>query len=129
VQRELDSAFGQLSLPTAIRSVARGSYPPINVGANAERVEIYVFAAGLDSKTIDISIQDNLLSIAGNREVKVKTDTMYYRTERFSGSFRRVISLPDDVDPNKVEAQYKNGILHISIARREASKPHKIVIK
>lgn len=128
-QRELDQAFGQLSWPTAIRSVARGSYPPINVGATPERVEVYLFAAGLDPQTIDISMQDNLLSIAGDRKVPVQDNAVYYRNERFSGAFRRVISLPDDVDPDKVEAKYQNGVLQVSIKRREASQPRRIAVK
>lgn len=129
VQQEMDRAFGQLSWPVAIRSVARGSYPPINVGATPERVDVYLFAAGLDPKTIDISIQQNLLSIAGERPVQLRESTTYYRNERFSGSFRRVISLPDDVDQDKVEAKYQDGILHISIQRREASQPRRIAIQ
>lgn len=129
MQRELDQAFGQLTWPTAIRSVARGSYPPINVGATPERVDVYLFAAGLDTKAIDISIQQNLLSISGNRTIPVQDNAVYYRNERFSGAFQRVISLPDDVDPNQVEAQYKDGILHVTIKRQEASQPRRITIK
>jgi HSP20 family protein len=129
MQRELDQSFGQLSWPTAIRSVARGSFPSINVGATAEQVDVYVFAAGLDPKTIDISIQQNILSIAGERRISAKENAVYYRNERFSGEFRRVISLPDDVDPDKVDARYVNGILNVSIRRQEASQPRRIVIK
>lgn len=129
MHQDLDQAFGQLNWPTAIRSVARGSYPPINVGATPELVNVYLFAAGLDPNSIDISIQQNLLSIAGERTVPVRENTVYYRNERFSGAFRRVISLPDDVDPDKVEAQYKNGILQISIKRQEASQPRRIAVK
>lgn len=129
VQREMDQAFGQLNWPTAIRSVAKGSYPPINVGATAEQVDVYLFAAGLDPKAIDISIQQNLLTIAGDRTIPTKENTQYYRNERFSGSFRRVISLPDDVDPEQVSAEYTNGILQVSIKRREASQPRRIAVK
>jgi HSP20 family protein len=129
MQRELDQTFGQMSWPTAIRSVARGSFPPINVGATAERVDVYLFAAGLDPKTIDISIQQNLLSVAGVRPIAAQENAVYYRNERFSGEFRRVISLPDDVDPDKVDAQYRDGILHVSIRRQEVSQPRRIEIK
>jgi HSP20 family protein len=129
MQRELDQAFGQLSWPTTIRSVPRGSFPPINVGATAERVDVYLFAAGLDPKTIDISIQQNLLSIAGERPISAQENAVYYRNERFSGEFRRVISLPDDVDPDKVDAQYRDGVLHVSIRRQEVSQPRRIEIK
>ncbi len=129
MHKELDHAFGYMNWPTAIRSVARGSFPPINVGATPEQVDVYLFAAGLDPKTLDISIQQNLLTIAGTRQITTQDQVVYYRNERFSGEFRRVISLPDDVDSNKVDAKYRDGILHITIRRQEASQPRRIEIK
>ncbi|KOR28305.1 heat shock Hsp20 [Achromatium sp. WMS2] len=128
-QKDIDQAVGYLNWPTTMRSVARGTYPPINVGATPEQVDVYLFAAGLDTKTLDISIQQNLLSIAGRRQVPIQEQAVYYRNERFSGEFKRVISLPDDVNQEQVNAQYKDGILHISVRRQEASKPRRIEVK
>ena len=59
----------------------------------------------------------------GNRKVNV------YSRERVGGTFRRAISLPDDADPSKVEATYSDGVLHISIARREAAQPKRIAVQ
>jgi HSP20 family protein len=129
VQQDMDEMFGPRTWPAGIRSVARGTYPPINVGATGDCVDVYVFAAGLDPKALDLSIQQNLLTLAGERKVDVPENAEHYRRERFSGSFRRVISLPDDVDPDKVNAQYVNGVLRISVQRREASRPRQIEVK
>lgn len=129
IQQEMEQMFGPRTWPAGIRSVARGTYPPINVGATPERVDVYLFAAGLDPKTLDISIQQNLLTVAGERQVAVPDNVEYYRRERFTGSFKRVISLPEDVDPDKVEAHYSDGILQVSIQRREASRPRQIEVK
>lgn len=129
MQQDMEELFGTRSWPTGIRSVARGTYPPINVGSTPERVDVFVFAAGLDTKTLDISIQQNLLSIAGERNVEIPEATEYYRRERYSGAFRRVISLPDDVDPDKVDARYADGILRISLQRRETSRTRRIEVK
>jgi len=129
IQQEMEQMFGPRTWPAGIRSVARGTYPPINVGATPERVDVYLFAAGLDPKTLDISIQQNLLTVAGERKAAVPDNVEYYRRERFSGSFKRVISLPEDVDPDKVEAHYSDGILQVSIQRREASRPRQIEVK
>jgi HSP20 family protein len=129
MQQEMEEMFGQGGWPTGIRSVARGTYPPINIGSTGEGVEVYLFAAGLDPKTLDISIQQNLLTVAGERKVEVPENVEYYRRERFSGPFRRVISLPEDVDPDKVEARYTDGILRILVQRREASRPRQIQVK
>ena len=129
IQQEMEQMFGPRTWPAGIRSVARGTYPPINVGATPERVDVYLFAAGLDPKTLDISIQQNLLTVAGERQVAVPDNVEYYRRERFTGSFKRVISLPEDVDPDKVEAHYSDGILQVSMQRREASRPRQIEVK
>jgi HSP20 family protein len=129
MQRETDEMFGPRTWPSGIRSVAPGTYPPINVGATNDGVDVYLFAAGLDPKTLDISIQQNLLTVAGERKVDVPDNAEYYRQERFSGPFKRVISLPEDVDPDKVDARYVDGILQVSVKRREASRPRQIEVK
>ena len=51
-----------------------------------------------------------------------------YAQERFAGNFRRVVSLPDDADPAKVDASYRDGILRVTVARRESSKPRRIEV-
>lgn len=114
---------------TGIRSVARGTYPPINVGSTPEQVDVYLFAAGLDPKSLDISIQQNLLTIAGERKAPVEKDVEYYRRERYDGAFRRVITLPEDVDPESVQARYRDGVLQIHIQRREAVRPRRIEVQ
>jgi HSP20 family protein len=126
---ELNAASGRWPWPAGIRSVARGTYPQINVGATADQVDIYLFAAGLDPASIDISMQKNLLTVAGERKAPVEKDADYYRKERFDGPFRRVITLPDDVDPEGVEARYRDGVLQIHVQRREATQPRQIVVQ
>ena len=66
--------------------------------------------------------------MAGERKEEIPENVEHYRRERFSGAFRRVISLPEDVDPEKVDAQYVDGLLRVSIQRREASKPRQIQV-
>lgn len=116
-------------MPAGIRSVARGTYPPINIGATPEQVDVYLFAAGLDPKTLDISLQQNLLTVSGERQAPVREEVNYYRKERFDGPFRRLVTLPEDVDPDRVEANYRDGVLEIHIKRREATRPRQIEVK
>ena len=127
-ESEMDQLFGRSAFPAGIRAVRRGTFPPINVGSTPDRVDVYLFAAGLDPKAIDISIQQNLLAISGSRKVEVKEDADYYRRERFDGDFRRVITLPDDVDPDKVDARYRDGVLQITVRRRESAQPRQITV-
>ena len=129
LQRELDQMFGGWPTPAGIRAVSRGTFPPVNVGATQDKVDVYLFAAGVDPKDLDISIQQNLLTISGKREVVPVENANYYRQERYSGEFRRAISLPEDVDPERVEARYQDGILHVTVQRREASRPRQIEVK
>jgi HSP20 family protein len=125
----MNTLFGRSQWPAGIRAVSRGTYPPINIGSTPEQVDVYLFAAGLDPQTLDISVQQNLLTVAGERKAPAGKDVDYYRRERFDGAFRRVITLPEDVDPERVEARYRDGILQINVQRREAARPRQIEVK
>jgi HSP20 family protein len=128
MESEIDQLLGRGAYPSGIRAVPRGTFPPINVGSTPEKVAVYLFAAGVDPKTIDVSIQQSLLTISGNRKVEVNPQAEYYRRERFDGEFRRVIALPDDADPDRVEAKYRDGVLHITVQRRQAKRPRQIEV-
>jgi HSP20 family protein len=128
LENEMTQLFGHSPWPAGIRAAQRRTFPPLNVGATAERVDVYLFAAGLDPKSLDLSIQQNLLAVSGSRKVEVNENADYYRRERFDGDFRRVVSLPDDVDPERVEAKYRDGVLHITIQRRESARPRQIMV-
>jgi HSP20 family protein len=128
LEGEVDQLFGRGTAPAGIRAVRRGTFPPINVGCTPERVDVYLFASGVDPKSLDLSIQQNLLVIAGNRSVPVEAEADYYRRERFDGDFRRVVSLPDDVDPDRVDAKYRDGVLQITVQRREIARPRQITV-
>jgi HSP20 family protein len=128
LETQMDQLFGSSPWPAGLRAVQRGTFPPLNVGATPERVDVYLFAANLDPKSLDLSIQQNLLAVSGSRKVEVNENADYYRRERFDGDFRRVITLPDDVDPERVEAKYRDGILQITIQRRESARPRQITV-
>lgn len=136
LQRELDDAFGWSGLPSSIRSVAPGSFPAVNVGRTDHSVEVYLFAPGLDAAKIDITLERGVLRISGERastlpqgEQQGQGRLQVYNRERAAGSFTRVISLPDDIDPGKVDARYRDGVLHVSVARQEAQQPKRIAIQ
>ncbi len=126
VQREMESLFSG-PMATGIRSMAV-NFPPVNVGTTPEAVDVYVFAPGVDPTSLDISIQNNVLTISGERRVIREEGASYYRKERFDGEFRRVMTLPEDVDPDRVDATYTDGVLHIHVERKESSKPRQIQV-
>lgn len=129
LQRDLQQAF---DVSPSIRGFARGSYPAMNVGTTPQSVEVYCFAPGVDPAKVDVNIEKGVLTIAGERaettpsaEAKVNV----HIDERFAGKFRRVVSLPDDADPDAVTATYRDGVLHISVQRRKAAQPRRITIQ
>jgi HSP20 family protein len=128
LEAEMDQLLGRRAWPAGIRAVRRGTFPPINVGSTPDRVDVYVFAPGLDPKTLDISIQQNLLAVSGSRKLETDEAADYYRRERFDGDFRRVVTLPEDVDPERVEARYCDGVLQITVQRRESARPRQITV-
>lgn len=129
MRREMDQLFGDWGGSTGIRSVRAGSFPPINVGATQHQVDVYVFAAGVEQDSLDVSLQQNLLTVEGRRAVELPEGAQSYRKERFNGSFRRAINLPEDLDPDKINATYRDGVLHITIQRREEVKPRQIKVQ
>ena len=129
IEEQMDQLFGAGPWPSGIRSVKRGTYPPINIGSTPEQVDVYLFVPGLNMENLDIAIQHNLLTIDGQRKPITEVGANYFRKERFDGNFYRVVTLPDDVDPEKVEASYRDGVLRIIVQRREAEKPRQITVK
>jgi HSP20 family protein len=129
LQREMQQALDQS--PT-IRGYARGGYPALNVGGTPTSVEVYAFAPGLDPAAIDVNLDRGVLTLAGERKADLpKSDdkTTVHANERFTGRFRRVVSLPDDIDPNAVSAKYADGVLHVSIQRRASAQPRRIEVQ
>ncbi|AYH43275.1 Hsp20/alpha crystallin family protein [Azoarcus sp. DN11] len=129
LQREMQQAY---EFSPSIRGLARGGFPAMNVGNTPHSVEIYAFAPGIDPATIDVQLEKGVLTIAGERASLLPpkdANATVHIDERFSGRFRRVVTLPDDADPNAVSAKYRDGVLHVSIQRRQAAQPRRISIE
>ena len=118
-------------LSPSIRGFDRGGFPAMNVGHTPQSIEIFAFAPGIDPATIELHIERGVLTVAGERKSDLPgkdEKVAVHIDERFSGRFRRVVTLPDDADNSAVEAKYRDGVLHISIKRREAAQPRRISI-
>lgn len=132
LRREVDEIFGLAGLPASIRSVAPGAFPAINIGSTPTSVEIYAFAPGIDPNKVEVTVDRGVLTIAGERASDVPENderVSVYSNERFAGRFRRAIALPEDADPGKVEARYRDGVLHITVGRRESALPKRITVQ
>lgn len=132
LQRQLDRLLGARPASSSIRAVQRGTFPAVNVGVTPEAVEIHAFAPGIDASSLDVTVDKGLLTISGERKAPASealAKANVYAQERPQGSFRRVVNLPEDADPQRVNATYRNGILQITVHKREASRPRRIEIR
>jgi HSP20 family protein len=130
LQRQMSALFG--NLPSSIRSSRSDAFPPLNIGSTDDSINVVAFAPGIDPATLEVTVDKGTLTIAGERkapELAAGSGTRAYAKERFFGTFRRVIELPQNADPDKVEAGYSNGCLAVQIGKREASKPRAITIQ
>ncbi|KQT13596.1 Hsp20/alpha crystallin family protein [Ramlibacter sp. Leaf400] len=131
LQSVLDQVFRPLER-SSIRALAGSGFPVINVGATPDAIEIMALAPGLDPGTLQVTADRGLLIVAGERKGALperREGVSVYAQERFAGSFRRVVSLPEDADPGRIDARYRDGILRITVAKRESSKPRRIDVQ
>jgi HSP20 family protein len=129
MQSLLDQAFP--SGGSSIRSSARAGFPVLNVGTTPTAIEIQALAPGLDLDKLEITVDRGLLVIAGERKSALPPAaerTSVYANERFTGPFRRVVSLPEEADAARVDATYRDGLLRITVAKRESSLPRRIEV-
>lgn len=127
LQREMNRLFDATNKGHVFNSP---SYPAINIWTNEDGQHISAEMPGVHPDNIDIDVTGDALSISGERKPdEVAKEAHYHRRERSYGSFSRTIQLPFMVDTSKVEANFKNGVLMISLPRAEADKPKKITIK
>ena len=130
LQRDISGVFNG---SPAIRGLARGGYPALNVGSADTGVEVFAFAPGIDPASIELQFDRGVLTVTGERKpaTPAATDTKatLHLNERFSGRFRRVLSLPDDIDPTSVNAEFRDGVVRISAQRKAASQPRRITVQ
>jgi HSP20 family protein len=106
-----------------------GWTPALDLYQNNDNVVAVVELPGMRKEEIDIALHDGTLTVSGERKSEVGTADKAERSERYVGTFRRSITLPTRVDPNKVSATYKDGILTITLPKAEEAKPKQIQVK
>lgn len=129
LQRQMDRLFqdivGREFFPRRV-----GVYPLVNISEDSDHIYLRAELPGVNPDDLDITIQDQHLVLRGERKIPPEEKNVnYHRRERESGFFRRVVRLPSPVDPNKVEATCKDGVLTITLAKPEEVKPRQIPIK
>jgi HSP20 family protein len=129
VRREMlrlfDSVAGE---PSAAE--ATGVFPPLNVTQDEDNVYVRAEIPGINADQLSISALRNRISLAGKREIQLEQGKVsYHRRERAEGTFSRTLSLPVEIDPERVDASYTNGIVTLKLPKAEAAKPRQITVR
>ncbi len=104
-----------------------GWNPALDLHEDKDNLYVRVELPGMKKESINLSLHDNTLSISGERlHEKKHEESEIYRSERYYGRFQRTVGLPVMVEPDKVKAQYRDGILSITLPKSEEAKPKHI---
>jgi HSP20 family protein len=126
---EFDRMFGRVARPIGIRSVPRGTFPPINIYDQDDKVTLIAEVPGLEPSDIELTVHGDSVTLKCERQHQAREDERYHRRERATGTFSRIVTLPDSVDPDSVKAQNRNGLLTVKMKKVAEAKPKKIKIK
>jgi HSP20 family protein len=103
--------------------------PPVDIYEDEHNITLKIEVPGIDGKDIDVSIQNNTLTVRGERKIeKEEKEENFRRVERQYGSFTRSFTLPSSVDPGQVSARCDKGVLNINLAKKAEAKPTQIKV-
>ena len=128
LHKELDRAFSQADAP---RGIAQDFSPQMDVQEKNGHLLMSFDLPGVDKNDIYINIEDNVLTISGERKSETETETDgedYYTKERTYGKFQRSFTLPSSIDRDQVEAHYENGVLQIAIPKKQEAQGRRIKV-
>jgi HSP20 family protein len=127
----MDDQFNRLWRGLAEGRTRQESWlPAVDVFDTADAVVLKAELAGMDPDDIEISVEDNVLTIKGERKFEEKVDDeRYYRIERRFGTFQRSLALPQGVRSEDISADYDDGILEVRVPKAEEEKPKKITVQ
>jgi HSP20 family protein len=126
IDRLFDAPLTELARASQFLS---GATPAVDVFEDKENFVVKAELPGMQKKDIDVSLHDGTLSISGERTEEKVENGEVYRSERFFGRFQRSVALPASVDAAKIKAQYKDGVLTVTLPKAEEAKPKQIDVQ
>ena len=130
-QREFDRLFKEAFTPFFGEGElsTRTWAPPVDIYETADSIVLKAELPGVDPKDVEVKVEDNSLFLKGERKFEKEVNNEnYHRVERSYGSFARSFSLPNSIEAEKVKAEYKDGLLTLTLPKREEAKPKTIKI-
>lgn len=122
----MDELFERAGARAARRA---GVFPPVNLYETADGYVLTAELPGVSGQDLEISIENNRVTLGGQREVERPKEASVHRAERTSGGFRRSVELPAEVDADKAEASHRNGVLTVRLPKAEKHQPRRIAVK
>jgi HSP20 family protein len=126
--KEFDQLFRDLS-PAAGREGTREFVPPADIFETAEGITLQVDLPGHDAKAIEVKVENDTLTVRSERKAVPADKEGVRRLERSFGVYTRSFTLPRTVDTARVEARYENGVLTLTLPRREEARPRVVEVK
>lgn len=126
-QRALENRLSSDWLGTT--TAAMGTYPPINVFQQGDDLVAIVELPGVNKGDLNIQAKENTIRIAGQKTIDYSENVSLHRRERLSGVFDRTLVVPMQIDPDRIQAEYKDGLLALFIPRAEKDKPRTIEVR
>jgi HSP20 family protein len=130
LHRDMDDLFNSFFGSWPVTVIESRLWPAMDVSEDENEVVVTAEVPGCKAEDVDIAVHGNTLSISGEKkQEQEKKEKGYYHIERSYGSFRRELTLPADVETDKVEAVCKNGVLSIKLPKAEKAKAVKVKVK
>jgi HSP20 family protein len=129
MRRDMDRLFGQV-VGRAYWPTHAGVFPLVNIAEDKDDYYVRAELPGMESEAINISAAGKNLTISGERKIASEGENVrYHRREREGGQFNRVVTMPNDIQVDKIQATYSEGILSVKIPKAEEAKPKQISVK
>jgi len=131
LQREMNRLLGHYTDTAAHGPPSTaGVFPPLNVSEDADNLYVRAELPGVSPEDIEITAHENKLAITGERRIPAEGEKIsYHRREREAGTFKRITTLPTQVDSHKVIATCKDGVLTLTLPKAPEAKPRQIKVK
>jgi HSP20 family protein len=129
IQNQMDELFSKFTGGYDWPFGQKAMWPPVDISDREDEIIVNAEVPGCNAEDIDISVQGNVLTISGEKKEHEEIEKKgFYHVERFYGTFRRDITLPSEVDSNRVNAVCKNGVLSITMQKSEKAKAKHIKV-
>jgi len=131
--REMESilgsfGFGRAIEPGLVSPFERRSYPRLDVREEVEHFTVTALIPGIDPKELEMTVLGNTLTLSGERRTEAPQNVTWHRRERGAGKFLRTIDMPAEIETDQVKADFRDGVLTVTLPKAAAAKPRRIAI-